>query len=303
MSNSNDYSRYLPVNKEALLWEIYCRDAGYSRILPGSEYPSSPEKHPRLYAERVKTGRILWEFQVIYLSAGRGWFKDAVTGRHEIKAGDIFIVFPGIEHAYSPHKDSGWQEYWVGFDGSHVHRLMENGLLDPKKSIYHIGLNREIMGDYEQIIQICRQQSPGFQIVLGAKILQLLADLHVARIRTFRRKDDLVYKARDLMQLHAGDGIEMEQLARELSTNYTYLLRVFRQHTGLTPYQYFLQLRIYRAQELLQSPELSIKEIAAIMNFDNQYYFSRFFRQKTGMTPSQWRSGAKRSFTLKENSY
>ena len=63
-------------------------------------------------------------------------------------------------------------------------------------------------------------------------------------------------------------------------------------YTGLTPYQYFLQLRIHRAKELLQDPRLSVKEVSARMMFENQYYFSRLFRKKTGLSPTQWRSGA-----------
>ena len=291
MVSRHEYARYLPVNKDALLWGIYCRNAGYSRILPGATYPNSPESHPRLYAETVKTGRLLREFQVVYISSGGGWFRDPINGRRSIQAGDVFIIFPGIEHSYSPNTNSGWQEYWIGFDGSQVHRLMKNKVLNPKKNIYHIGFDQDIINDYEQIIQLCRQQSPGFQIVLGAKILQLLADLHVTRNRASKShgESSLIYSARSIMQSRVKEGIAMEQLAQELNTTYEHLLNVFRQHTGLTPYQYYLQLRVYQAQELLQNPKLAIKEIAAAMNFDNQYYFSRFFKQKTGMAPSRWR--------------
>jgi AraC-like DNA-binding protein len=66
------------------------------------------------------------------------------------------------------------------------------------------------------------------------------------------------------------------------------LLRTFRRYTGLTPYQYFLQMRIHRAEELLKTPDVRVKEVAARLNFDNQYYFARFFKKKTGLTPSEW---------------
>ena len=63
----------------------------------------------------------------------------------------------------------------------------------------------------------------------------------------------------------------------------------FRRYTGLTPYQYFLQLRIHRAKELLSDPDVQVKEVAARLRFDNQYYFARLFKKKTGVTPSAWR--------------
>jgi len=67
-----------------------------------------------------------------------------------------------------------------------------------------------------------------------------------------------------VMQLNLDAGIETEQIADEIGIEYTYLLKIFRTHTGLTPYQYFLQLRIHRAKELLADPALSIKAISSM---------------------------------------
>lgn len=293
IANVNGFSQYLPVNREAEKWEIYSKDAGYAQVPPGSPYPMIPEDHPRAYAEKVKTGRILREYQLVYITSGTGWFEDEANGRRDIAAGDIFILFPGIKHAYSPYRETGWQEYWVGFAGKHAERLRANGLFAPSHPIYHIGINTNIMADYEQIVQLCRQQTPGFQVLLGAMVLQLLAHLHVCKIssNTSHQDSELVQAARSIMQLHVEDGIEVESLANEIGVQYPYLLQIFQQYTGLTPYQYYLQLRIHRSQELLQHDEMSIKEVAAQMSFDNQYYFSRLFKKKTGMTPSEWKKG------------
>jgi len=287
-----EFSRYLPVNNEALRWGIYCKDAGYSQVPPGADYPLIPENHPKHYAEKVKTGRILREFQMVYITSGTGWFEDSIKGRRDIGAGNMLILFPGVKHAYSPYKETGWQEYWVGFAGLHANRLRDNGLFDPANPIHYIGINQSIMADYEQIVQFCREQTPGFQVLLGVMVLQLLAHLHVSEIssKTSHKDSELVQTARVIMQLHLEDGIEVERIAEELSVSYMHLLKIFRQYTGLTPYQYYLQLRVYRAQELLQQTRFSVKEVAVTMNFDNQYYFSRFFKKKTGMTPTECRA-------------
>ena len=60
------FSRYLPVNNEALRWEIHCSDAGYAQVPAGTVYPPMPETHPKAYAATVTTGRVLREFQVVY---------------------------------------------------------------------------------------------------------------------------------------------------------------------------------------------------------------------------------------------
>lgn len=203
------------------------------------------------------------------------------------------ILFPGVRHAYHPVREIGWHEYWVGFSGEHAHRLQRNGLFTPERAIQHVGLNHEIMADYEQIVRLCRQQTPAFQVRLGALVLQLLAHIHAIETssRTAVGDSELVHKARRIMQENLDAGIEVEAIARQVGVGYTHLLEIFRQYTGLTPYQYFLQLRMHRAKALLHNTRLSVKEIAARMNFENQYYFARLFKKKTGMSPTQWRNG------------
>lgn len=72
--------------------------------------------------------------------------------------------------------------------------------------------------------------------------------------------------------------------------SYATFRRVFRQHTGLPPNQYLLNLRIHKAKALLGNSRMPVKEIAEATGFDSIYYFSRLFKQKTGMAPIQWRS-------------
>ena len=288
---TSNFSRYLPVNSEALRWGIHCNDAGYSQVPPGSDYPLVPEDHPKTYAATVATGRILQEFQVVYITAGKGYFNGDQMGKCTVKAGDVMMLFPGIRHAYRPSRETGWQEYWVGFSGEHAYRLWHNELFSPSRAVQHIGFNQEVMADYEQIVSLCRQQTPGFQVRLGALILQLLAHIHFIETtsRTAAGDSELVQKARTVMQQHIDRGLDIHILADSVGVGYTHLLEIFRKYTGLTPYQYYMQLRIHRAKELLQHPDLSIKEVAGMMNFENQYYFSRVFKKKAGITPTEWK--------------
>jgi AraC-like DNA-binding protein len=75
--------------------------------------------------------------------------------------------------------------------------------------------------------------------------------------------------------------------------SYAHFRRVFKQQSGLSPYQYHLQLRIHRAREMLHSTTLAVGQVAARLNFPNPYYFSKIFKKKTGMSPSLWRRGGR----------
>lgn len=91
-----------------------------------------------------------------------------------------------------------------------------------------------------------------------------------------------------------GDDLDLEKLADELNVSYTWFRRMFTQHTGLSPHQYRLQLRIARARTLLADTQLSVKEVAFRCGFESEQYFSRLFKQKTSLTATQWRARAVR---------
>jgi AraC-like DNA-binding protein len=81
----------------------------------------------------------------------------------------------------------------------------------------------------------------------------------------------------------------IEDLAADSGLSRSRFYEVFKDCSGVSPYQYHLQLRMSRAKELLRGSALSIKEIAAVLRFSSVYQFSRIFKKKMGVSPSQYR--------------
>lgn len=67
-----------------------------------------------------------------------------------------------------------------------------------------------------------------------------------------------------------------------------YLRKLFVKHTGLSPKQYVLNIRISRAKQLLSEGRLKISRIAEECGYTNQYHFCRVFKEKTGHTPTEY---------------
>jgi len=67
-----------------------------------------------------------------------------------------------------------------------------------------------------------------------------------------------------------------------------YFRKLFKQETGVTPLEYLTNLRIEHAKGLLSNASLTIRQIAAMVGYDDPYYFSRIFKKATGKSPSQW---------------
>lgn len=68
-----------------------------------------------------------------------------------------------------------------------------------------------------------------------------------------------------------------------------HFIRLFKQSTGMTPYQYLTQCRLERAQHLLANTDLTIAEIAERVGFATHSHFTKVFRQHFSVTPKVYR--------------
>lgn len=292
-----EFRKYLTTDARAVNWLLYCVDTGCTVVEPGTRYPPNLKSHPPEYRADLHTGRVIGEYQFVYISHGKGFFRCEGVSRSEITPGTVFLLFPGVWHSYAPDPETGWDEYWVGFKGDYVDQLRNNGILDPTDPVHHIGWHASIEERFAEIFQIANEELPGFQLEMASAILHLLTQLHciVLRRETSDESQQLVERARLHMQQNVMGTLETESLLNDLGVSYSTLLSVFKHYTGLSPYQYFIQLKLHKAREFLQDTSLSVKEVSHRLAFDNQYYFSRLFKRKTGVSPSVWQRAASNS--------
>lgn len=83
--------------------------------------------------------------------------------------------------------------------------------------------------------------------------------------------------------------VTLEQLAEIAGMSVFHFCRVFRAHTGSTPYQYLLSRRVAQARHLLWScPDMSMLQVSLACGFGSSSHFSAQFKKHTGQTPLQW---------------
>ena len=89
------------------------------------------------------------------------------------------------------------------------------------------------------------------------------------------------------------DDIDVDDLAEVACITKPYLIRLFRTELNISPLQYINRKKIERSQLLLLTEELSVKEIAYTLGFNDHSYFIRLFRKKVGLTPQEYRERMK----------
>jgi AraC-like DNA-binding protein len=294
--SDREFFRYLPVSDYDKRWGVYVTGVGHTCVPPFSKsYPVS--LHPDHYQFRWERGRVLQEYQAIYIVRGDGEFQSKATGSHKVLPGSIMLLFPGQWHRYRPRKAIGWNEYWISFGGSHIGQLVKRGFLSPDRPVLHVGVDDAILHPYLAAIDRVQTDPIGCQQLVSVNVLEIVAAALAAlrRQRSSSRNETIVREARTLLEQHAAKLMSIEQLSRQFGLSEKHFRRLFKSHTGLSPYQYYLQSRIHRAMEMLLGTTLSIKEIAVSLHFENAFHFSKAFKNKAGMSPSQWRGGTSKS--------
>lgn len=290
------FFRYLPVNDTDKRWGLYATTVGTSCCSPGAPYP--PGKHPETYDLFWERGRILGDFQVVYLTRGEGVFESAKGGTEKLQPGAAFLLFPGEWHRYRPDSLVGWNEHWVGFDGDLAHQLLQRGLISPGAPIVNIGIDQELMAAFARAVEVVKRESPGFQQTLAGLVLEILGRVGAAqqlkRVKEIQPNahSSVIQEAKLYLAERLEEPIDLHALANHLAVSYSGLRRAFKVHTGFSPHQYQLELRLGEAKTLLANTVQPVKRIAYRLGFQNPYYFSRFFRKRTGLSPEQWRHEA-----------
>jgi AraC-like DNA-binding protein len=285
-----NYYKYLPVSKEDERWGLTVLNAGCTHIEASHTYPM--RNHPAHHYFNWNSWRILQEFQIIYITKGKGIFESDSCKQSSVNAGTIIVLFPGEKHRYKPDSDTGWDEYWVGIKGEIIDNLLVNNFIKPEQPCIFIGFNEAVFNLFDGIIQKTRQETPGYQPMISGAVLHLIGTFNaISRQNLVENKEEeiIINKARLLFRENINNDYSPESAALELNVGYSRFRKLFKNYTGLSPGQYYIQLKIEKAKELLSSPEYSVKQIAVDLSFESNFYFSKVFREKTGLTPTEYR--------------
>jgi AraC-like DNA-binding protein len=98
------------------------------------------------------------------------------------------------------------------------------------------------------------------------------------------------------MLRHLDESLQVATLAARAHISPSHFFALFKRQIGCAPIDCFIRLRMQHACRLLDETELSVKEVAATLGYDDPFYFSRIFKSVNRVAPSEYRllkNGAK----------
>ena len=292
--NYNDLGvefKYLIVNDMDQKFGLWVNTVGFQSIQPDSPYPL--KDHPSGYFFNAQKGRVLREYQLVYITKGRGLFSSETTPEKQVCKGRLMVLFPGQWHTYHPYRQTGWNEYYIGFEGPVIDNLVKGGFLSKDNQVLEVGLNEELVSLFSRALEIAEADKISSQQYLGGIVLHIVGMiLSISKNKIFEvgDVDQKIEQAKIIMNENVFKDIDPEELAMKLNISYSWFRKVFKDYTGYAPAKYFQELKLRKAKQLLVGTSHSVKEISlcSIINLPNISF--HYLKKRTGFTPLEYRS-------------
>ncbi len=248
------------------------------------------------------------ETVIEYIVEGRGYLN--VNGEnYAATAGDVYILRKDTTHTYWSDAKYPWVKIFFNIRGSLAEKLLDE---------YQLGGTGKVVLEAPGMEQVFRDmleclrddtvsQTERFDTA-AVKFLEILIQLtnqqRVARIR----KGNVVSVENEMntlveyITMNPKQIVSNQELADVIFRSKDYVIKRFFANFGVTPYDYQIQQKIFSARNMLANTNLSVKEIANALGYEDQHYFSYMFKKRCGMSPTQYRKEIRLEYTGKESS-
>lgn len=181
-------------------------------------------------------------------------------------------------------------EYIRDFDGTPV-ELVQNWAFQIKTELSLLGTDRAVPGP-----EIPDDQAESWQKITAMTSLDQIMEFLLGSMDRMERHEggaanmSIVLDVQRYVQLHYADPLlTLDNIAQYVNLSLTYLCGIFKSATGRTINRYLTDCRIRRAQLLLQTTHMRIREVAEASGYSGSNYFIKIFRKSTGLTPQEYK--------------
>lgn len=148
------------------------------------------------------------------------------------------------------------------------------------------------MGEGAQREEMLKNSIRSLLIVADTEIVRALSDKKQDRERSHAWM--LVTRFFHLVALHCHEVRDVRYYASHLSMTTTYLYKLCKKTVRLSPKEAIDKQTVTEIKTYLVNTDLSVKGIAAALNFEDVSYMCRYFRRMTGLSPQDYRKALER---------
>ena len=248
--------------------------------------------------------------ELVVVASGHG-VHDTIHGAQPLKAGDVCILHPGAWHAYRDCRDLEVRNCCVGPELLHhelawVHDdpllqgMFSPGPLGPVSQALAVQVPDDLRTICRHLDALHRLSGPDHAEHKAAYIGHLLIILaHLAghrgtpesnALHASRPLHEAVVRGVQFLDHDLAHPWTLGDLAEHVQLDRSYLTRLFKAHTGLSPIAYLARQRAERAALLLLQTSDTVAQVGEKVGWPDPNYFARRFRAHFGVSATAYRA-------------
>ena len=209
-----------------------------------------------------------------------------------------YLILPATSDVttYGPDNEEPWTIYWVHFTGPDIAVFNQSLDIFVHNGPVTLPLNTRGLSVWEEMYHCLTN---GFDID-NLRHANLCLHHFIASFLypepSIPPKDDCDYiKATiNYMENMVDSRITVENLAGRLELSSSHFSAIFRKATGMPPMDYFIQLKMQKACELLYSENMKVKDVAEAIGYEDPFYFSRQFKKHMKVSPLYYKENSRK---------
>lgn len=243
---------------------------------------------------RIDHMNLQWPGYVLVLVIrGSGLYVDETQREYKLVPGDFFQRFPGRTHSNLVDIDSGYFEFYIECGTMLYQALRSMNIIRSDIPVKKINIDNELLEEFwrfnYQLRMAGEESLPG----LVGDFIKLLEECHRRSIPNIPDSDftNIIETSCRQLSSNFDRDFDIKKFCRQHGWGYEHFRKVFRQHIGISPWQYRVRRRLDTACSMLRENHHTINEISARLGYASPYEFSAQFKKYIGISPLYYREG------------
>lgn len=214
---------------------------------------------------------------------------------HTVARGDCFFLRKGSFYIADQKQDSQLRCLGIHFDF-----LDENGNVTEPEELpaFHVHLTNTnfVVALAERTVDAWRRDNPGQRNpealhIWGSALFEEIMTQHASEQQSgvWRGRRILIERICSAAVATPDRIPSLPQMADQMGVSRWQFCRIFKQHMGVTPQDYIIHAKTDAAKSLLETTNLSAKQIAAQLGYSDASHFNKHFKRHVGYTPIEYR--------------
>ncbi len=224
------------------------------------------------------------DYTLMYISEGEATIH--CNGKKYIaKKGDAVFYPPNTEQDFEFYAKNKNINKWVHFGGSICSHL------DDYPRIISINHKHEFESNLDRLCRAYYRIVDRNEVLCNGYmrvIIALLTESYEKQNNAIEGPKGKIPAVLDYISTHIETKVDFDKCADMCYLSRSRFNHFFKEYTGLSPHDYYLDLKIERAKQLLYDVGMTTSECAETLGFCDSNYFRRIFKSRTGMTPKQF---------------